>query len=147
MKNPPPPPSLQSLQSGQCCVGHIDLTVRLIDMLIRGYSHRHGFYYNGKLDSHVPVLGLVFSTYLYFQLVTNASCISCCRACNDLMAEHFRVSTNSVRVLRQLTMGRVLINLRWTDSTKLFKYGGKDSPKQSLHIFIRLHVFSDWLDN
>ena len=106
MKNPPPP-SLQSLQSGQCCVGHIDLTVRLIDMLIR-----HGFYYNGKLDSHVPVLGLVFSTYLYFQLVTNASCISCCRACNDLMAEHFRVSTNSVRVLRQLTMGRVLINLR-----------------------------------
>ena len=143
------PPLLQSLQSGQCCVGHKDLTVRLIDMLIRGYSHRHGFYYNGKLDSHVPVLGLVFSTYLYFQLVTNASCISSRRACNDLVEENFRVSTNSVRVLRQLTMRRVLINFRWTDSTKffIFKYGGKDSPKQSLHIFIRLHVFSDWLDN
>ena len=115
MKNPPPPLLLQSLQSGQCCVGHIDLTVRLIDMLIRGYSHmhRHGFYYNGKSDSHVPVvLGLVFSTCLYLQLVANASCISSRRACNDLMAENFRVSTNSVRVLRQLTMGRVLINLR-----------------------------------
>ena len=34
------------------------------------------------------------------------------RACKDLMEENFRVSTNSVRVLRQLTMGRVLINFR-----------------------------------
>ena len=65
-------------------------------------------------QTHVPVvLGLFFSICLYLQLVANASCISSRHACNNfLMEEIFRVSTNSVRVLRQLTMGRVLINLR-----------------------------------
>ena len=141
------PPLLQSLESGQCFVGHIDLTVRLIGMLIRGYCHGYGFHYNGS-DSHVPVLSpWTRLFYMFVPSVGNKCLMYIRRACKDLMEENFRVSTNSVRVLRQLTMGRVLINFRWTDSTKFFKYGGKDSPKQSLHIFIRLHVFSDWLDN
>ena len=49
-------PLLQSLESGQCCVGHIDLTIRLIGMLIRGYCHGYGFHYKGGSDSHVPVV-------------------------------------------------------------------------------------------
>ena len=110
MKNPPPVTKFAKW-SVLCWPYRSDS--QAYRQLIRGYSHRHGFYYNGKSDSHVPVvLGLVFSTCLYLQLVANTSCISSRRACNDLMAENFRVPTNSVRVLRQLTMGRVLINLR-----------------------------------
>ena len=53
------------------------------------------------------------------------------------MPENFRVSTNSVRVLRQLTMRRVLISLSMGEKTR--------PNNRCIYLYDCMYLATDWI--